>query len=355
MAIDFLGNKDSLLDFIFQSVLPQTNGKRGVFLDLFSGTGSVAKRACAEGFTVFANDFLQTSRVFAEADLLYLSPNIFSSLESNVLEASVRHNSIDRIESHLNNLAPKEGTIYKHYSPASIKFCEHNRMYFTESNAMKIDAIRYEIESWTPFLTQSEKSLLLKHLIKASNKVANTAGTYGCFLKKWKQKATEPIKFLLNDVPTVQKSKRQNRVFNLPANDLVKEIPADIIYADPPYTKRQYAAYYHILETIIHGDEPAIEGSTGLRPWKHLSSDYCYKRKASGALDDLVKHSKCSHFFLSYNEDGQIEHQNILTILGKYGAVSVQEKEYRRYKSSSLSHKGLTLRERLYHLKKFRE
>ena len=27
----------------------------------------------------------------------------------------------------------------------------------------------------------------------------------------------------------------------------------DVAYFDPPYTKRQYAAYYHILETIAAG------------------------------------------------------------------------------------------------------
>ena len=34
----------------------------------------------------------------------------------------------------------------------------------------------------------------------------------------------------------------------------------DAVYADPPYTKRQYAAYYHILETIAAGDRPLISG-----------------------------------------------------------------------------------------------
>ena len=41
---------------------------------------------------------------------------------------------------------------------------------------------------------------------------------------------------------------------------------ADTVYLDPPYTKRQYAAYYHILETISLGDEPIVEGICGIRP-----------------------------------------------------------------------------------------
>ena len=42
----------------------------------------------------------------------------------------------------------------------------------------------------------------------------------------------------------------------------------DTVYLDPPYTKRQYAAYYHVLETLAYGDEPEVSGVTGLRPWE---------------------------------------------------------------------------------------
>lgn len=48
----------------------------------------------------------------------------------------------------------------------------------------------------------------------------------------------------------------------------------DLVYLDPPYTKRQYASYYHILETVALGDEPEVKGVAGLRPWKNLASDF---------------------------------------------------------------------------------
>ncbi|MCZ5120468.1 DNA adenine methylase [Escherichia coli] len=35
-----------------------------------------------------------------------------------------------------------------------------------------------------------------------------------------------------------------------------KQIQCDLCYIDPPYMKRQYAANYHILETLARGDEP---------------------------------------------------------------------------------------------------
>ncbi|MCS5874311.1 DNA adenine methylase [Klebsiella pneumoniae subsp. pneumoniae] len=60
----------------------------------------------------------------------------------------------------------------------------------------------------------------------------------------------------------------------------VKNKAYDLVYLDPPYTKRQYASYYHILETIAFGDEPIIEGVSGLRPGKIRHLLFCYKRKA---------------------------------------------------------------------------
>jgi adenine-specific DNA-methyltransferase len=144
-----------------------------------------------------------------------------------------------------------------------------------------------------------------------------------------------------------------NRIHEVHCGDAT-EIAADsdcsVVYADPPYTKRQYAAYYHVLETLTLDDDPPLVGSTGLRPWQTKSSPFCYRSKAPQALAKLVDSLRCKHFFLSYNSDGQIPHATILDILGVRGRVKVFEAAYRRYKSSSLPHKGSHLIERLYHL-----
>jgi adenine-specific DNA-methyltransferase len=87
-----------------------------------------------------------------------------------------------------------------------------------------------------------------------------------------------------------------------------------------------------------------------LRPWRDKASSYCLRRTAPGALADLVGKVGCAHFFLSYNGDGQIQHETILDILGAHGEVRVLEVPYRRYKSSSRPHKGAVVTERLYHL-----
>ena len=81
----------------------------------------------------------------------------------------------------------------------------------------------------------------------------------------------------------------------------VESRPEDIVYFDPPYTKRQYASYYHILETIVCGDQPEVTGVSGLRPWKDKASVFCYKTKALNALSELILKQRANRVILSYS------------------------------------------------------
>jgi adenine-specific DNA methylase len=83
----------------------------------------------------------------------------------------------------------------------------------------------------------------------------------------------------------------------------IKSRPNDVIYLDPPYTKRQYASYYHVLETITLGDNPGVEGVAGLRPWKSRASVFCYKAKALQALVKLASSQGANRVLISYSEE----------------------------------------------------
>jgi adenine-specific DNA-methyltransferase len=352
MSIEFLGNKSQLLEFIFNNVSNNTDALE--VIDLFSGTGSVGLKFKEEGFKVFSNDFLYFCSLFAKKNLyLYEEPNF-----SGIIEGIPQYNSTlfetpyDRVIQFLNSLKPAEGFIYRSYSPAAKHYFDIERMYFTEKNAAMIDAVRIQISLWKPFLTEAEEALLITDLLTETVNVSNIAGTYGCYLKHWKPRALNNFFLKKSFIPSKINEVLDHRVYNTESSELIKKISAPIVYADPPYTKRQYSAYYHILETIAIGDEPDITGKTGLRPWEDKKSDFCYKRKAPSALENLIKDSNCDYFFLSYNSDGQIPHKLILDILSGFGQISFVEQEYKRYKSNNRSTKDEPLKERLYTLKK---
>ena len=237
---------------------------------------------------VTANNTLNLCTTFAEAALLTEVPPAFEGLARARIITEVPELRYAALVNHLNNLAPVEGFMFRTYSPASGDECGEPRMYFTERNAVLIDVVRKQIENWKPLLHRAEYAWLLVDLVKATNRVSNVAGTYGCYLKKWKARALEPLALR---VDLEARSGPVGTVHRGEANELAGRVQADIVYADPPYTKRQYAAYYHVLETLIANDEPVVSGSTGLRPWEHASSDYCYRRRAPNALSDhLLQH-----------------------------------------------------------------
>lgn len=325
------------------------DGPPTTFADLFCGTASVSGFMRSKGYRVAANDTLQLCATFAEATLLSEVPPGFEGLMSAGVVRGEKSLRYSRLLDQLNAAPPVEGFMFRNYSPASEARAGVSRMYFTKDNAAKIDGIRHQIRLWEPLLSKAEHALLLVDLIKAANRVSNTAGTYGCYLKHWKSRALENLDVRPSDLAL---RGPVGEVHRLDANQFAHNLTADVIYADPPYTKRQYAAYYHILETLVIGDEPEVIGSTGLRPWENESSDYCYRRKAPNALRNLVRGIfGAPDFFLSYNEDGQITHEEILEILGERGAVSVHEFPLRRYKSSRGVHKGEHVLERIYHVR----
>jgi adenine-specific DNA-methyltransferase len=348
MSIEFLGSKARLLAFLTEKIGDHA-GRGQHFVDLFCGTASVASAFRSRGLRVTANDHLALCSTIAEARLLNCgTPRFAGLLEAGETAELDGGSGYERALARLRELEPRKGFIHRSYSPASRESCGVRRMYFTEENAAKIDAIRHQIGEWQPLMSRGERALLISDLLRAASRSSNTAGTYGCFLKHWKERALAPLELVGSQAPSRRGQK--HAVFRTEAAELVADLEADVVYADPPYTKRQYAAYYHLLETIVRYDSPELTGKTGLRPWTEAKSDFCYRRKAPGALERLVRGIRARHLFLSYNSDGQIEDPAIREILSAHGELRVWEVPYRRYRSSKRPHRGPLVTERLYHL-----
>jgi adenine-specific DNA-methyltransferase len=346
VSIDYLGNKSSLLDFVLAPILALDDVQS--VADPFCGTGVVSGALANAGKTVVAGDTLELCATLAEAVLLSSPAPAFQGLQGDVPQApgESMHSAVVRS---LNDAAAIDGFIYRTYSPASAESIEVARMYLTEANAAKIDGIRRAINQLSPVLTPGERALLLTSLVIAVSRVSNTAGTYGCYLKRWKARARDNLK--LEPCVLTTASSGPHQVVRCDAESLVRAHATDLVYLDPPYTKRQYAAYYHLLDTIVRGDEPAVTGSTGLPRWQDRSSDFCYRARAGNALRRVIEGVQARHVVLSYNEDGQIDHDEILAILDSRGPVRVYERPLRRYRSNyALPHRGPVVSERLYHL-----
>lgn len=306
MTFRYIGSKARVVAAISERIGAPVNGGR--FVDLFCGTGAVAEAAAKLGWDVHLNDHLHSAVAMAAARLITASQAKFERLASYA-------SAIER----LNALPSEPGFVYREYSPASMKHLGFERRYFSEDNAGRIDAMRSEIESWAAagLLNDAEKTLLIADLLSATNRVANIAGTYGCFLSKWQNQALERIALRPRDLFEGEGS------VTLSVSD-AKAVPvaaADLVYIDPPYTKRQYAAYYHLLETIALGDQPVVVGVGGLRPWREKASDFCYRTRALAAFTDLIERLPAKRILVSYSDDAHVDIEALAGALRAHGAV----------------------------------
>ncbi len=333
--VRYLGSKTRLLEEITDKVGKPSKGR---FIDLFCGTGAVSLASGLKGWKVSANDTLLAATTLTSAKLISHADVKFQPF-----------GGYPSVIGKLNALKPKAGFFYREYSESAENDASIARPYFSIQNAKKIDAIRIQIRSWyiDKQITENERTLLLADLIESSNEVASIAGTYGCFLKNLSLNAWKPICLKPR---TLQKKSID---WNVSQGDALnaKMAANDTVYIDPPYTKRQYAAYYHIPETLANDDEPVVSGITGLRSWQSKSSEFCYKTKAPKALENLMQSIPSKKILISYSSEGHIPYRDLIDIAQRHGDIGITSFDnfgrYTSSKTSSINSKQKSLTEYL--------
>ena len=316
--MNYIGSKFTLSSFLeenIKQILKENDSKNLseiVFCDLFTGTTAVSKIFKTQVKKIIANDKEYYSFVLAKN---YIGNHKAIKRKNELLEK-------------LNNLEGVKSKISFNYSTCG----KEKRQYFSETNAMKIDAIRSEIEKWKniEFINEEEYFFLLASLLESADKVANTASVYGAYLKHIKKSAQKelilkPAEFEINE--------NKHDIFNEDANTLIKKIKGDILYLDPPYNSREYGANYHLLNTIALYDDFSPKGKTGLREYK--KSNWCKKDKVYKELENLIKNADFKFIFLSYNDEGLLSLNQIKEIFEKYGKYDLKSKTYKRFKADN--------------------
>ena len=325
--MNYIGSKYSLINFLKSSItktLEASGETRSpaemVFADLFAGTGAVSGAFKQDGYSIIAND------------VQYYSYVITKHITEN--NGNLDENRCAELIAELNDLDGVEGFIYRNYSYEGTAGQEFRRMYFTEYNAKKCDAIRIAIEEKhkNKIINDNEYFFLLGSLINSIDKYANTASVYGAFLKKIKKSALKEMK--LDPLPIIH-GQAKYKVYNEDISELIKQVPGDILYLDPPYNARQYCTNYHLLETIAKYDNPTIHGKTGLREYSKQKSVFCMKDKVETAFVELIKNAKFKYIFLSYNNEGLMSCETIERIMKKYGKYRLFIKDHRRFKADN--------------------
>jgi len=325
--LNYIGSKYPLLDWITTTIKTKTcweslEGKK--IGDLFGGTGVVSHHFRLLGSEVHSND-----------------SEPYSSI---ICHALTKSKCTERCLQIIEELKDKKtvGYITKNYSP----YDGNERMFFTVENAMIIDGIREAIDSVN--VEYDEYQFLMASLIVSADAVSNVPAVYGCYLKNFKQKAKKSLVFTPIHTVTTE-CNYKSMVYNLNVLDL--KLPRlDVAYLDPPYNERQYSKNYFPLNMIVEGSKSPLKGKTGI-PEGCFISRFCAKKTVNGAFEGLLENLKANWVFLSYSSESLISRTDMLTILEKFGTVTVEERDYKRFKSFEYND-GNTVQEYIFCLHK---
>ena len=308
--IKYLGSKRTLLNTIEQvfSVIPDAHS----VIDLFSGTSRVGHHLKGAGYQVFSNDL----NTYAYA------------LGTCYVQADLRKykDIVPEILKEMHGLTPKEGYFTKN-------FCVDAR-FFQPQNGAKVDAMRNWIEEQD--FDWELKAVLLVSLMEAADRVDSTCGLQMAYLKKWAGRSFNDLELRM---PELRDSQRGFPCEAHHGDALVNAglITADVAYLDPPYNQHKYLGNYHVWESLIKWDKPEVYGIARKRvDVKERHSSFNRKRQIHEAMRSIVEKLNVKHMVVSFNNEGYISKEEMISILSSRGQVSVVEKDFKRYIGSTI-------------------
>lgn len=303
--IKYLGSKRRMLGAILQAVGSVSGA--GTVIDLFSGTSRVGHALKAAGYRVRANDHnsyaLALARCYVEADR-----------EELLRDA-------ERLVDELNRLPGEPGWFTQ-------TFCEQSR-YFQPRNGARVDAIRQAIA--TRGLPPRLEAVLLVSLMEAADRVDSTTGVQMAYLKSWAPRSHRELELR---VPALlpRALAGPGEAFGLDALEAAARLEGDVAYIDPPYNQHSYLRNYHVWESLVRWDRPAVYGVACKRvDCRERSSDFNIRSRFAAAMERLVASVRAPVLIVSASDESWLSGEQLAALLARRGAVSVLEFEQRRY------------------------
>lgn len=353
--LTYLGNKRLLLNNIgieVREIQRVLHKDKLVTLDLFSGSGIVARYLKQYSSSVYANDLEKYSWIINSC---YLSNRSEFDTQTYLKYLELLNRKISD--------SPIDGVIVTNYAPQNTeRILAGERAFYTHENAQYIDSMRTYIDDVIP--ENYRKYFLARLLIEASIHT-NTAGIFKGFYKDKNtgigkfggtgENALSRIKGKIEmSVPVLSNFETDYRVYREDANTLVKELePVDLAYLDPPYNQHPYGSNYFMLNVILDNCIPDIISKVSGIPsdWNH--SAYNKKANALNSLAELISDIRANYIIVSYNNEGFITENEMTTVLGNFGRVKTTAIEYNAYRGSrNLRNRNLKTSEYLFVLQK---
>jgi len=138
------------------------------------------------------------------------------------------------------------------------------------------------------------------------------------------------------------------------SNKIVHDVDeVDLAYIDPPYNQHPYGSNYFMLNLILENKKPKnISKVSGIvEGWN--KSDYNKKLLAKSVLEKLLQDIKAKYVLLSFNSEGFVAKEEIISFLKTLGKLDIFEINYNTYRGCRNLHKrNIHTKEYLFLLEK---
>ena len=354
--ITYIGNKRSLIKNIEEEILVITkelNQQKLVCADIFSGSGIVARMMKKYSRTLIANDLENYSSVINSCYLTNKS-EYPESLYTQLLE---------QIQNECNQ-HKYEGIITQNYAAKDDNNIQKGeRVFYTHQNALLIDTYRTLIDK---VITQEElKRFFLAPLITQASIHVNTSGVFkgfykdkqgkGCYGGVGKNALSRILGKIELKTPIFSNFECPVYVLRKDAVALAHDLePTDIVYLDPPYNQHPYGSNYFMLNTILENriTAPISKVSGIVSDWNR--SVFNKKKTALASLEEIVASLRAQYVVVSYNSEGFITYDEMISMLKKYGELTTREILYNTFRGSrNLSNRNIHVSEYLFTIKKY--
>ena len=351
--ITYIGNKRSLLPFIDAGIAHARaclGRPRIDFLDLFSGSGVVARLARRHARVLHCNDLEHYSLVGNQC---------YQRNTDAVTEAALA-DEVERVRRRVAaHLAP--GFLCDLYAPRDDHDIQPGeRVFYTRGNAMFLDTFCQVLQEspaplqpflLAPVLAQASMHANTSGVFKGFHKNREGIGQFGGTARNALPRILKPIEVKM---PVSSRFSCDVQLHQRDANLLVRELePVDVAYFDPPYNEHPYGSNYFMLNLLCDYRRPAQVSRVSGIPADWNRSAYNRAREAEVALFDAVATVKACFVLISYNSEGFIPHARFLSALEKLGDVSVMDTRYNTFRGSrNLGNRDTHVTEFLYLLDK---
>ena len=345
--ITYIGSKRALLGSIGRAinlVRQELHQDKLIFLDLFSGSGIVARLAKQYSKRIIVNDLEDYSRIINDCYLSNHTDRELATLRPKFAPLC------DEINRHA-----KAGFISEYYAPkCDEQIAMGERVFYTRRNAIYLDTARQVIAA----LPQKQQKFLLAPLLSAASVHVNTSGIFKGFHKNrsgigqfggtGKNALSRILHPISLQLPILSNFSSQFVSFTADATELVRELPlVDLAYFDPPYNQHPYGSNYFMLNLLCHYQPPPCVSAVSGIPVDWNRSDYNRRAKAATTLFATIATCRAKFILVSYNSEGYIGFDQFQQELSRLGRLYYMDSKYNCFRGSR------NLRNRPTHLKEF--